>query len=79
MAGDGPEFDSLKDTISKYGLQNRILLVGMIENVEELLNDTFLLLVVSKRRFSSSCFGSYEHGRSSNQHQRRGNKRSHRR
>jgi glycosyltransferase involved in cell wall biosynthesis len=49
MAGNGPEFDTVKNRIKHEGFQDRITLVGMIENVDELLNDTFLLLIVSRK------------------------------
>jgi glycosyltransferase involved in cell wall biosynthesis len=48
MAGDGPEFDKVKDVIKSYGLGGHFILTGMIDNVAELLNDTYTLLVVSK-------------------------------
>ena len=49
MAGDGPEFDKVRNTLNKYGIKDYFTLTGMIDNVVELLADTYILLVVSKR------------------------------
>jgi glycosyltransferase involved in cell wall biosynthesis len=48
MAGDGPQFGKVKDMIKNYGLEDHFLLTGMIDDVAELLNDTYILLIVSK-------------------------------
>ena len=49
MSGDGPEFDNVRNTINRYGLEDYFILTRMIENIVELLADTYILLVVSKR------------------------------
>jgi glycosyltransferase involved in cell wall biosynthesis len=48
IAGDGPDFDKVNNKIKNYGLENRIILTGAINYVTDLLNDTYILLVVSK-------------------------------
>jgi glycosyltransferase involved in cell wall biosynthesis len=48
MAGDGPEFDNVKVMIENYGLEGHFVLTGTIDNVAELLNDTYILLIVSR-------------------------------
>ena len=48
MAGDGPEFEKVHRMIENYDLQDRFVLPGMVQDVAELLNDTLILLVVSK-------------------------------
>jgi glycosyltransferase involved in cell wall biosynthesis len=49
MAGHGPDFQKVKNKIKNRGLENHIIMIGAIDFIEELLNDTFILLVVSKR------------------------------
>jgi len=46
IAGDGPEYNRLKDYIVKYGLENHIDLVGYVEEEkkEEILNDSDIFL-----------------------------------
>ncbi|MCK4329374.1 glycosyltransferase, partial [candidate division WOR-3 bacterium] len=48
MAGDGPEFDEVRNTIDKYGIKDYFILTGMIDNIAEFLADTYVLLMVSK-------------------------------
>lgn len=48
MAGDGPQFEIVKNTIDKYGIKDYFILTGVIDNITELLADTHILLVVSK-------------------------------
>jgi glycosyltransferase involved in cell wall biosynthesis len=48
IAGDGPDFDKVKNKIKNYGLENQVLLTRAIDYVPDLLNDTYILLVVSK-------------------------------
>ena len=47
MAGDGHLFKQVKEKIHERGLEGHILLTGMLNNVRELLADTYLLLVVA--------------------------------
>jgi len=47
MAGDGDLFTQVKKTIQENGLSDHIILTGMLENIQELLADTYLLIVVS--------------------------------
>lgn len=49
MVGDGAEFDEVKCTINRYGINDHFILTGMINDIRELLADTYILLVVSKR------------------------------
>lgn len=49
MAGDGPDFAKVKKFIKSYGLEDHFVLTGEIDNVSELLGDTYVLWVVSKR------------------------------
>jgi len=48
MAGDGPQSDEVKNTINKYRIKDYFILTGMIDNVVELLANTYILLIVSK-------------------------------
>jgi glycosyltransferase involved in cell wall biosynthesis/GT2 family glycosyltransferase len=48
MVGDGSDFDLVRERIKKAGLENHFILTGMLDNVVELLTDTWVLLVVSK-------------------------------
>lgn len=48
MAGDGYLFDQAKKQISSYGLGDHFILTGMLEDIQELLADTYLLLFVSE-------------------------------
>ena len=48
MAGDGKEFDEVRAIIDKCELKDHFVLTGAIDNVVELLADTYLLLVVSQ-------------------------------
>jgi len=48
MAGDGPEFEKVRNLIKDYGLKNQFVMTGTIDNVTELLNDTYVLLIVSR-------------------------------
>ncbi len=47
MAGDGHLLKQVKEKIHDRGLEGRILLTGVLDNVRELLADTYLLLVVA--------------------------------
>jgi glycosyltransferase involved in cell wall biosynthesis len=47
MAGDGYLVPRVKERIRSYGLDRQILLTGVLDNVQELLADTYLLLVVA--------------------------------
>lgn len=47
MAGDGHLFKQVKEKIRERGLEGHILLTGMLDDVRELLADTYLLLVVA--------------------------------
>lgn len=47
MAGDGHLFAQVKEKIHEYGLDDHIILTGMLDNVRELLADTYLLASVS--------------------------------
>ena len=47
MAGDGKRFEEVKQKIEDLGLQDNFILPGMLDDVSELLCDTFLLLIVS--------------------------------
>ena len=49
MAGDGPEFVKVRNAIKNFELQDHFILTGTIDNVAELLNDTHILLIVSKQ------------------------------
>src|SRR4030067_1293820 len=49
MAGNGLEFEKVSNLIKSYGLEDHFILLGMIDNVAELLLDTNILLIVSKR------------------------------
>lgn len=49
MAGDGPKFKQAKKRINRYGIKKHFLLPGTINNVPELLEDSYLLLITSKR------------------------------
>jgi glycosyltransferase involved in cell wall biosynthesis len=49
IAGDGPDFEKVSNRIKDYGLEADFILTRMIDNVAELLNDTYVLLIVSKR------------------------------
>jgi glycosyltransferase involved in cell wall biosynthesis len=48
MAGGGAEFSKVERMISSLGLADSFVLTMMIDNVVELLNDSYVLLVVSK-------------------------------
>lgn len=48
MAGDGDQFQKIKDRISLARLEHSFILTGLIDSTEELLADTYLLLIVSK-------------------------------
>jgi len=48
MAGDGPEFKTVRSIIDKSGLTDHFLLTGTLGDVYSLLADTNILLVVSK-------------------------------
>jgi len=47
MAGSGPQFEQVKERISSGQLEDDVVLAGLIDNVEELFADTYLLLIVS--------------------------------
>lgn len=47
MAGDGHLFKQVKERIRERGMAGHVLLTGMLDNVRELLADTYLLLVVA--------------------------------
>lgn len=47
MAGDGHLFKRVEANIRKLGLEKNFLLTGMLDNIGELLADTYLLLVVA--------------------------------
>lgn len=49
MAGGGPEFDKVKNAIEEYRISEYFILTGTIDNVEELLADTYVLLLTSKK------------------------------
>jgi len=49
IAGDGFEMDQIRERIKSSGIEEFILLAGMVDNVAELMKDTHLLLVVSKK------------------------------
>ncbi len=48
MAGGGQQFEQVKERITSSQLGDDVVLTGLIDNVEELFADTYLLLVVSK-------------------------------
>ena len=48
MAGDGLDFEKVKDAIRNKGLDKNFTVTGRIDSVTDLLNDTDILLVVSK-------------------------------
>lgn len=48
MAGDGYLYAQVKEKIREYGLEGHFILPGMLDNAQELLADTHLLLIVSK-------------------------------
>jgi glycosyltransferase involved in cell wall biosynthesis len=48
MAGDGKYFEQVTERIHHYGSEDRFILTGILDNVRELLADTYLLLIVSK-------------------------------
>ncbi len=48
MAGSGQQFELVRERISSGQLEDDVVLTGLMDNVEELLADTFLLLVVSE-------------------------------
>jgi glycosyltransferase involved in cell wall biosynthesis len=48
MVGDGIDVDLVKKCIRKMGIEKHFILTGMLDNVVELLTDTWVLLVVSK-------------------------------
>jgi len=47
MAGDGHLVNAVKEKIRACGLEEHILLTGVLDNVRELLADTYVLLVVA--------------------------------
>jgi glycosyltransferase involved in cell wall biosynthesis len=47
IAGDGPQTDQVKNAIKRLKLENSVILTGAIDNVPDLLNDSYLLLVPS--------------------------------
>ena len=49
IAGDGFEMDQIREKIKSSGMEEHILLAGMVDNVAELMRDTYLLLVASKK------------------------------
>ncbi len=49
IAGDGFDMDQIREKIKSSGMEEYILLAGMVDNVAELMKDTYLLLVVSKK------------------------------
>jgi len=51
MAGGGEELQLVKELIHTYGIENNFILTGMInsDHVQELLADTYALLIVSER------------------------------
>jgi glycosyltransferase involved in cell wall biosynthesis len=49
MAGDGPELVKVKKMIKGSELEDHFVLTGEIDNIPELLRDTYILWVVSKQ------------------------------
>lgn len=45
LVGDGEDHDKVEETIAKYGLEERVILLGMCDNVEQLMQmmDVFIL------------------------------------
>jgi glycosyltransferase involved in cell wall biosynthesis len=48
IAGDGPLFTEMENLIKKNNLGNRVILLGNIDNIPELLMDSHLLLLTSE-------------------------------
>ena len=47
MAGDGHLVKAVKEKIRASGMEENVLLTGVLDNIQELLADTYLLLVVA--------------------------------
>ena len=47
MAGDGKLYPDVKQKIDDLGIQDHFVLPGMLDDISELLSDTYLLLIVS--------------------------------
>lgn len=47
MAGDGKRFNEVQEKINELGLEEHFILTGLLDDVSELLIDTYLLVIVS--------------------------------
>ncbi|MCE8428056.1 MAG: glycosyltransferase, partial [Candidatus Methanoperedens sp.] len=48
IVGDGDDLDKIRNIINNSGIKDNFILTGMIDNIAEVLADTYILLITSK-------------------------------
>lgn len=48
IAGDGPDWDKIRNIINNSGIKENFILTGMVDSIAEVLADSYILLVTSK-------------------------------